>query len=154
LYHRLPNWKEAVCILIHDWGYWGKPNIDGIEGERHPAWAAAWAYKHFDYSRKGIHFSFKYRDLCAGHSVSFARKYYYPISRLCLPDKVGVALMPIPLMVLLGKLTGETREYRSCPKYAHTDYEKITDGEYYQALRDYYREIVIPGLKVVEDGKG
>lgn len=25
----LPNWKEAVCIVIHDWGYWGKKNIDG-----------------------------------------------------------------------------------------------------------------------------
>jgi len=24
------------CFFLHDLGYWGKPNIDGIEGELHP----------------------------------------------------------------------------------------------------------------------
>lgn len=24
-----PAWEELVCIIIHDWGYWGKSNMDG-----------------------------------------------------------------------------------------------------------------------------
>ncbi|MCK5235828.1 MAG: hypothetical protein KAR06_02490, partial [Deltaproteobacteria bacterium] len=30
-----PTWPELVCIIVHDWGYWGKPNMDGPEGEKH-----------------------------------------------------------------------------------------------------------------------
>lgn len=29
-----------VVFLVHDWGYWGKPNMDGEEGEEH-IWAGA-----------------------------------------------------------------------------------------------------------------
>ena len=35
LYGR-PSFKEMVCIFIHDWGYFGKPNLDGAEGSLHP----------------------------------------------------------------------------------------------------------------------
>jgi len=142
VYRRLPNWKESICILIHDWGYWGKPNIDGPEGEGHPLWATLWAKKYLDSGNLN-----GYSYLCAFHSSTIAKRYDTSVSRLCLPDKVGVALMPICLLVLLGKLTGETREYRNCPKYAHAKREKMTDGELYQSLRDYYRENVIPLLK-------
>jgi hypothetical protein len=31
-----PNWREVICIIIHDWGYWYAPNMDGLEGQRHP----------------------------------------------------------------------------------------------------------------------
>ena len=24
------------AFVVHDWGYWGKPNLDGPEGESHP----------------------------------------------------------------------------------------------------------------------
>jgi hypothetical protein len=27
-----PTWRELVCIIIHDWGYWNCPNMDGPEG--------------------------------------------------------------------------------------------------------------------------
>jgi hypothetical protein len=30
---RLPIW---VAFVIHDWGYWGLPNLDGREGSAHP----------------------------------------------------------------------------------------------------------------------
>lgn len=39
LYGR-PTWRELVCIIIHDWGYWHCPNMDGPEGELHPEYGA------------------------------------------------------------------------------------------------------------------
>lgn len=35
-----PNFKETICIIIHDWGYWFCCDMDGIEGERHPEFGA------------------------------------------------------------------------------------------------------------------
>jgi hypothetical protein len=143
-YRSLPTWREAICIFIHDWGYWGKPNIDGPEGEIHPHWAQMWAYRHLDIGTHAYHYS----DLCAGHSVSYVKKYsYLAVSQLCLADKVGVAFMPIWMMVLLGKLTGETREYKKCSKYSCPGCENMTDVEFYQSIRVYYREHVIPDLQ-------
>ncbi len=140
-YHKLPNPKEAVCIIIHDWGYWGKPNIDGTEGEDHPYLAAHWAEKHL---------GFKYLELCQYHSSFLACKHDCDVSRLCIPDKLGVVLMPIWLIVLLGKLSGETEEYRHAPKYAHAKREHMTDAELYRDFRNYYRNKIIPNLKVGE----
>ena len=51
LYKTWPSWKEFVCIFIHDWGYWGCPNMDGEEGENHPVWAAKFAAKYLGYKR-------------------------------------------------------------------------------------------------------
>ena len=140
LYHKLPNPKEAVCIFIHDWGYWGRPNLDGDEGERHPLWAATWAGRHLD------HHGYFYGNLCLHHSSFLAKKHGKPVSRLCIPDKYGVIMMPIWLIVLLGRLTGETQEYRTAPKYAINHRERMTDAELYRDFRNYYRNSVIPNL--------
>ena len=59
LFRRLPNWKETICIIIHDWGYWGKENMDDEEGEKHPEWAFHFASKHLGKS---------YGLLCLYHS--------------------------------------------------------------------------------------
>jgi hypothetical protein len=34
-YPNLWNWRLWIAFIVHDWGYWGKPNMDGPEGERH-----------------------------------------------------------------------------------------------------------------------
>lgn len=138
IYHKLPNPKEAICIAIHDWGYWGKPNIDGPEGEQHPYWAANWAEKYL---------GFKYLELCQYHSSFLAKKHDAPVSRLCLPDKYGVIMTPLWLLVLLGRLTGETTEYRNAPKYAHDKRQNISDYQLYKQFREHYLTKVIPNLK-------
>jgi hypothetical protein len=92
-YKKLPNPKEQICIIIHDWGYWGKPNMDGPEGEGHPRWAANFADHHL-----GIH----YGDLCMYHSRFLAKLRHHSVSKLCLPDKVGVGMMPVWLWVSLS----------------------------------------------------
>ena len=63
LYGR-PTWKEIVCIIIHDWGYWGKPNLDGPEGVEHPLHGANLAMRWF---------GDRYWNLCAGHSRSYIK---------------------------------------------------------------------------------
>jgi hypothetical protein len=107
-YKKLPNPKEQICIIIHDWGYWGKPNMDGEEGERHPIWAADFADKHF-----GV----RYHDLCLYHSRFLSKWHKHQVSKLCLPDKVGVGMMPVWLWVTLGKMSGEVYEYMKQDKY-------------------------------------
>lgn len=37
-----------VAFFVHDLGYWGKPNMDGIEGERHPYFGAKIMQRLFD----------------------------------------------------------------------------------------------------------
>jgi hypothetical protein len=116
LYKKLPNFKELICIIIHDWGYWGKPNLDGPEGEKHPIWAAMWIAGNTDWS-------LDYSWLCLYHSRFMAKMDNHPVSKLCLPDKYGVALAPAWLWVFLGNLTGEIKEYR-----AQTNYEISNAG--------------------------
>ncbi len=110
LYKRLPNFYETICIIIHDWGYWGKPNLDGAEGEDHPRWAAEWIH-----ILTGNHY---YWELCMFHSRFQAKRYHNSLpSKLCLADKFGVAMMPVWLWVFLGSLSGEIAEYMADTKY-------------------------------------
>lgn len=118
----LPTWRELVAIIIHDWGYWRSPNMDGPEGERHPIWAEMicvrlaelkkywWAN---EWSRKWLEAS---RE-CRYHSRFIAKKDGVEPSRLCWADKLGTALYPTWLWVLLCTLTGEIKEYMDQRKY-------------------------------------
>jgi hypothetical protein len=36
LYGKWPTFLESICILVHDWGYWGCSDMDGERGKRHP----------------------------------------------------------------------------------------------------------------------
>lgn len=111
-----PNWKELVCIFIHDSGYWGKPNMDGAEGEMHPRWAADWAFEHLDcpdipYDRE-IKDYFHYHDLCLYHSRTCAKKYGVEPSKLCWADKLSCKYDPWWFYLPRAVLSGEIKEYR------------------------------------------
>lgn len=99
----LPSLAELVCILIHDWGYWGCPNMDGAEGERHPEWAAAVARKLL-----GRH----YAELCLYHSRHYARLAGREPSKLCWADKLSMLMEPWWTYLARAWLSGELREYR------------------------------------------
>jgi hypothetical protein len=156
LYRKLPNPKEALCILIHDWGYWGKPNIDGPEGEEHPFAAAMWAHEYLDgFYRKWYYKNtnpFRYQNLCLYHSGTLAKRHGNPVSRLYMPDKIGIASTPIWLLTLCGKLSGETEEYRHNPKYPVTQRQSMSDYQLYADIRNYYHNTVIPQF-MKEQGK-
>ncbi len=99
----LPNFKELICIITHDWGYWGLPNMDGVEGKNHPEFAAKFAKKWFGQ---------EYYDLCLYHSRSYALKDNKEPSKLCWADKLCIKYNPWWIYVPLSILTGEIYEYR------------------------------------------
>ena len=121
LYKGLPSWREIVCIVIHDWGYWGKADLDGEQGEYHPLWGAGRVRGWGRY----------YYDFVAYHSRFLAEKHTQQISKLCLPDKVGVALYPVWLWALLAHLSGEWQEIRKATKY--------NDGLDRQSARGFFK---------------
>lgn len=98
----LPSVGELIAIIIHDWGYFRKPNMDGEEGRTHPETAA----KMFETMHTP-----RLAFLCRGHSRFWARKIGIRPSKLCYADKVGTALMPGWLWVSLVWMTGEFKEY-------------------------------------------
>lgn len=130
LYGRLPlDPRIWLSFVVHDWGYWGCPNMDGAEGKMHPWRAALWFYEWFDIrlSRDSLRISrdnpyhkfFGGRDpgigksgrFCLFHSRSLARLYDEPVSELCGPDKIASFMMPRWLYLTLTRWTGELEEY-------------------------------------------
>ena len=104
LYRRWPALYEWAAIITHDLGYWGSPNMDGPEGENHPARMAAWWYQFGAFGEKVA-------TEILGHSRFHAANNRLPLSKLFQPDKLAAALYPKWLYLLLGNLTGEIKEY-------------------------------------------
>lgn len=152
-----PNWKEIVCIVIHDWGYWGCGDMDGEEGERHTKWAALKALKYLDGCNLELAIlkamgperdyslfeNSKYYYLCLCHSRFLSEKLGKTPSKLCWADKLGSALYPPWLWVLLGTLTGEIKEYMGVMK--HKECIKIEGTNPFKYFL-VYRDKVVPEL--------
>lgn len=100
------TWDPRVwlAIVIHDWGYWGLPNMDGPEGDTHVEWAAR---------VMGRLFGPEWRDFCLYHSRFYARRDAKPFSPLCVADKLATALEPAWLYLPRVILTGEIKEFMS-----------------------------------------
>ena len=121
LFRKLPNIKETICIIVHDWGYWGKTNMDDEEGERHPETGAKIAHvlldrwifipelHDFDLS---VRKTTVYRDLCLFHSRHYARKAGQEPSLLCWADKLSIIFEPWWLYLPRAWASGELYEYR------------------------------------------
>lgn len=127
---KFPIW---VAIVIHDLGYWGKPNLDGPEGEMHPLWAAEVMHRHFDYQGPRFDETFRtdideWGHFAAGHSRSCAARLNISTSPLMNADKLATAMMPQWLYVALLWLSGEWIEYRDRWVAAGTYPGKPDDG--------------------------
>lgn len=90
-----------LAILVHDWGYWGCPEMDGEQGKQHPEAGA----------RIMSVFGAEWRDFCRYHSRSLARLNGAEPSLLCAPDKLAILFYPRWVYLLLARLSGELREY-------------------------------------------
>lgn len=126
IYKRWPTFEEWLCILVHDWGYWGSENMDGEQGKKHPERGALiactlvyyWYRLKFVLSRK-----IKYKHLIAlmyagdafertlYHSSHYVRMHGAKPSSLYLPDKVSILFEPRWWYLLRAKLSGEIYEY-------------------------------------------
>lgn len=84
-----------VAFFVHDLGYWGKRNMDGDEGERHPEWGAMVMFRLFDRIEQPI----------PGAAFTMAP------GASCIADKLAIALTPWWLYLPMVIATGEIREY-------------------------------------------
>lgn len=107
-----------VAFFVHDLGYWGKPNMDGPEGELHPYLGARIMQRLFDGKRQG-HAATGLIPLAVGpwfcftlyHSRFLAKKHLMTPSRLCVADKLAIYSTWRWLYLIQTNLTGEIHEY-------------------------------------------
>lgn len=102
LYGKWPRWREWVCIIVHDIGYWGAPNMDGDEGTQHPLRGAHLV---------GRLFGADCERLVLLHSRTLSRKFGLEPSKLCWPDKASIAFDPAWFYLARARLSGEILEY-------------------------------------------
>lgn len=95
-----------VAFLVHDWGYWGKPNMDGKEGGDHPFLGAKIMTRLFDGKD-----SLKWYCFTLYHSRFIAKRVNREPSPLCAADKLATCITPRWIYLPLIKLTGEIWEY-------------------------------------------
>lgn len=98
---RRADFVEIVCILIHDIGYFGKPNMDGVEGNLHPYAGAKLA--RFLFGDRGWR-------LCVGHNDEVREVEGLPRSVIYAVDKYFYVVIPVWLQKALGIMSGEYKE--------------------------------------------
>lgn len=128
-----------LAFFLHDLGYWGKPNMDGPEGESHVEFGArvmGWLFdwnmtltlqitsdsfdggvlQRFWYWRVKEYPNTSWRALCLYHSRFRAMRDGEPFSRLCVADNLAIALTPAWLYLPMAIASGEIREYMALAK--------------------------------------
>lgn len=122
-----------VAFFVHDLGYIGKPNMDGAEGETHPRFGARLMAVLFDW-RRGFRFSDggpigDWGLFALLHSRYYAKSLGEHPSRLCMADKLAIALTPAWLYLPMVRATGEIREYMAHAKHRVVGNINITEDE-------------------------
>lgn len=105
------------AFFLHDVGYVGRPNMDGVEGEKHPEVGAAIMTFLF-----GKHWG----DFCLYHSRYYSKKQGVQPSRLCFADKLSFVLTPSWLYLPMVTATGEIKEYLQKAQKADSTHWKPT----------------------------
>lgn len=107
-----------VSFFVHDLGYWGKPNMDGAEGETHVLLGANimhWLFDRPSPKARRLGYSWlrgtTWRDFCLCHSRFYAKQLGLMYSKLCVADKLAVCLEPWWLYLFRVTLSGEVHEY-------------------------------------------
>lgn len=134
-----------VAFFVHDLGYLGKPNMDGDEGEQHPAFGARLMARLFDrrelasqpqvciclrppYAQKPTMLG-TWGVFCLLHSRYFAKRHTLKPSRLCIADKLALALTPAWLYLPMVRVTGEIHEYMAQAHYRIKGNEAVSEDE-------------------------
>lgn len=141
-----------VAFLVHDWGYWGCPEMDGPKGNYHPYAGAIIMHKLFDWPRHIVRYgrptdhNYRWHHFCLLHSRFFAKQINMQPSRLCMADKLSLCLEPWWLYLPRAWASGELGEYmRSAQpdgKHGHMNLRQVTAKEWYLAVQDYLRKYV------------
>lgn len=110
-----------IAFIVHDWGYFGKPNMDGKEGEKHVELGAN--IMHWLFDKKAnvyqigrgrvilpANWNYWY-EFTLYHSRYYAKTNNQPISKLCVADKYAFCLENKWFYLLRATLSGEVYEY-------------------------------------------
>jgi hypothetical protein len=131
----LRDWRLWLAFFVHDLGYWGCPNMDGEEGERHPAWGAHIVYlatreRQPPLVGKGL--GLRWHDLTLWHSRYLAKQCGATPSRLCYADKLATWLEPAWLYIPRVIASREAREYMALAGRG-----KYAEGTHSAAIRSH-----------------
>lgn len=126
LYKSLPNWKELLCIFIHDWGYWGMESLKCSKGDTHPEFGAEMAGKYLGQ---------EWKDFILGHSTFYITRNKIKASKLLAPDKYWHCMIPLWLYKLLTIPTGEFAHYRGLKHARQVSALDATDKEWWSKLQ-------------------
>lgn len=140
-----------AAFIIHDLGYFGKPNMDGPEGERHVEFGAKAMHWLFDRlcDGPGRFRSTAWRDFCLYHSRFYAKRDGQPFSRLCVADKLAIVLTPAWLYLPMARASGEIYEYMKLAKgagvgakYMSMNIWNADQAKWYANVQEYLRRWV------------
>ena len=136
-----------LSFFFHDIGYWGKPNMDGEEGE-----------KHVETGAKVLEFLFgkKWGDFSRYHSRYYAKKDGVSYSKLCVADKLAIALEPHWLYLPRVRWTGEIHEYmhrakNNDGKYNSMEISTENQEKWFSDVKDYLYSWVEEHKEIKED---
>lgn len=120
LYKAWPDRYEWCAIICHDLGYWGCPNMDGVEGRKHPEVGADWAYRlaerlarwSGETTLRQLSKASSTFFLSLFHSREFSKLAGKKPSALCWADKMACLYDPTWFYLLRAHLSGEIYEFR------------------------------------------
>lgn len=137
------DFRLWVAFFVHDLGYLGKPNMDGKEGELHPYFGA----------KIMRIFGKKWFEFTLYHSRFLAKKNGAQYSKLCVADKLAIAMTPAWLYLPMVKATGEIKEYMKDAEKNSNGQLKNTDSElkWYLGVQDYVKRWVAEHKEIKED---
>lgn len=154
-----------IAFFVHDLGYWGKPNMDGEEGEQHPYLGAKIMQFLFDKrfrvfniwsdGTKGyvMRKKMEWYHFTLYHSRFLAKKNNAQYSKLCVADKGALCITPAWLYLPMVKATGEIKEYmKYVERNCNGEVEK-QDSElvWYRGVQAYVRKWVDEHKEIKED---
>jgi len=140
-----------VAFLVHDWGYWGCPDMDGPRGKEHPERGAQIMFRLFDPHCQEIDSpdAISWYEWTGCHSRAWAKLFMRDPSTLAAPDKLATRQIPTLLLALLYALSGEWREYKTRwlehtdPPYAGTKDDNVL--QFTRHLRAEWERFERPG---------
>lgn len=121
-----------IAFVVHDWGYWGKDNIDGEEGETHPELGGKIMHWLFDKKNET-----KWYNFTRFHSRSYALLHGGTISKLCIADKLAFCIPSKWLYLFFTSLTGEIKEYMTTSRAKFGKDPYTNKSEWYDRVYDY-----------------
>jgi hypothetical protein len=136
-----------VAFFVHDLGYWGKPNMDGPEGEKHVEFGARVMNGLFDYwFLNGVDRQYQVKIwyyFCLYHSRFYAKRDKAKPSKLCMADKLAIALEPSWLYLPRVNWSGEIHEYMKDSRAREGKAPLSDQNEWFCRVQKYMKDYVI-----------